>query len=219
LLKKEVSKSRMTNEVAHDMKGRFSSTGKIGDFKNVDFVVEAVSESPQLKHQLFSSLDTICRPDVILASNTSSISITKIAASTKRPESVVGMHFMNPVPVMKLVEVISGIATDESTLNTTRALAGEMGKVCTTSTDYPGFIANRILMPYINEAAYALMEGVGTKEDIDTTMKLGTNVPMGPLTLADFIGLDTCVAILRVLQDGLGSDKYGTFPFISQQRI
>jgi 3-hydroxybutyryl-CoA dehydrogenase len=181
-----------------------------------DFVVEAATENEALKKKIFIELDGICRPGVLLASNTSSISITRLAASTKRPELFIGMHFMNPVPVMKLVELIRGIATSDETYAATKALAEKLGKTTTVSKDYPGFIANRILMPMINEAFYALMEGVGSAEDIDTTMKLGTNQPMGPLTLADFIGLDTCLAILRVLHDGLGDSKYRPCPLLVQ---
>jgi 3-hydroxybutyryl-CoA dehydrogenase len=181
-----------------------------------DFVVEAATENEALKKKIFVELDGICRPEVLLASNTSSISITRLAAATKRPERFIGMHFMNPVPVMKLVEIIRGIATSDETYAATKALAEKLGKTTTVSKDYPGFIANRILMPMINEAFYALMEGVGSAEDIDTTMKLGTNQPMGPLTLADFIGLDTCLAILRVLHDGLGDSKYRPCPLLVQ---
>jgi 3-hydroxybutyryl-CoA dehydrogenase len=181
-----------------------------------DFVVEAATENEALKKKIFAELDAVCRPEVLLASNTSSISITRLAAATKRPERFIGMHFMNPVPLMKLVEIIRGIATSDETWMTTKALAERLGKTTTVSKDYPGFIANRILMPMINEAFYALMEGVGSAEDIDTTMKLGTNQPMGPLTLADFIGLDTCLAIMRVLHDGLGDAKYRPCPLLVQ---
>lgn len=159
-------------------------------------------------------MDSIVRPDTILATNTSSISITKIASAVKNPERVIGMHFMNPVPVMKLVEIIRGLQTSDETAAKTIELAQNMGKVTTTSKDIPGFIANRILMPYINEAIYVLQEGIATREDIDTTMKLGTNNPMGPLTLADFIGLDTCLAIMRVLHQQLGDTKYRPSPLL-----
>lgn len=181
-----------------------------------DFIVEAASENEALKKKIFADLDKVARPEVILASNTSSISITRLAASTSRPERFIGMHFMNPVPVMKLVELIRGLATSDETHAATKALAEQMGKTTTVSKDYPGFLANRILMPMINEAFTALMEGVGSAEDIDTTMKLGTNQPMGPLTLADFIGLDTCLAIMRVLHDGLGDSKYRPCPLLVQ---
>ncbi|KXS20308.1 hypothetical protein M427DRAFT_94732 [Gonapodya prolifera JEL478] len=214
LLKKEVSKGRLSEAEIPDIKGRLQVTTTTDSFSDVDFVVEAATENPELKAKIFEGLDKAVPAGVVLASNTSSISITKIASSTNRPEKVIGMHFMNPVPVMKLVEIIPGIATSPDTLAVTRHLASDMGKTVTTSNDYPGFIANRILMPYINEAVYVLMEGVGTKEDIDTTMKLGTNVPMGPLTLADFIGLDTCLAIMRVLHSQLGDAKYRPCPLL-----
>ncbi|KAI9006358.1 3-hydroxyacyl-CoA dehydrogenase [Hyaloraphidium curvatum] len=214
LVKKEIGKGRMTEAEGAEVKSRVRGTSSMSDFSSAELIIEAATENPQLKHTIFQSLDQVAPPTAILASNTSSISITKIASATKRPESVIGMHFMNPVPVMKLVEIISGTATSAQTTAETQALAQAMGKTCTHSADYPGFIANRILMPYINEACFALMEGVGTKEDIDTTMKLGTNVPMGPLTLADFIGLDTCLAILRVLHDGFGDPKYRPCPLL-----
>jgi 3-hydroxybutyryl-CoA dehydrogenase len=167
-----------------------------------------------LKSKIFAQLDEVCKPGAILATNTSSISITRIAAATQRPEAVVGMHFMNPVPVMKLVEIIQGLATSEEVHAATIGLAKDMGKVTTESRDVPGFIANRLLCPYLNEAFFALYEGIGSPEDIDTTMKLGTNVPMGPLTLADFIGLDTVLAIMRVLHAELGEDKYRPCPLL-----
>ncbi|KAJ3343460.1 hypothetical protein HDU93_008119 [Gonapodya sp. JEL0774] len=214
LLIKEVSKGRLAETDIPTIMGRLKTTTSNDSFADVDFVVEAATENPDLKAKIFENLDKTVPAGVILASNTSSISITKIASSTKRPNEVIGMHFMNPVPVMKLVEIIPGIATSSDTLAVTRQLAAEMGKIVTQSNDYPGFIANRILMPYINEACYVLMEGVGTKEDIDTTMKLGTNVPMGPLTLADFIGLDTCLAIMRVLHSQLGDSKYRPCPLL-----
>ncbi|MFL5318221.1 MAG: 3-hydroxybutyryl-CoA dehydrogenase [Myxococcaceae bacterium] len=188
----------------------------ITDCKDVDFAVEAVTENEDLKRKIFKDLDTVVKPGGVLATNTSSIPITRIAASTKRPESVIGMHFMNPVPVMKLVEIIRGAATSDETYAATRALAEKMGKTTVVSKDFPGFIVNRILIPMLNEACFALMEGLGTAEDIDTAMKLGTNVPMGPLTLADFIGLDTCLYIAEVLHKGLGDDKYRPAPLLRQ---
>ncbi|KAJ3214601.1 hypothetical protein HDU67_001466 [Dinochytrium kinnereticum] len=214
LLEKDILKGRITKEEKAQTLARIRTTDDINDFSEVDFAIEAVSENPSLKRELFQNLDRITKPHAILATNTSSISITKIAASTNRPEKVIGMHFMNPVPVMKLVEIIPGLDTSEETLNVTLELSKAMGKVTTKSVDVPGFIANRVLMPYINEACYVLQEGIATKEDIDTTMKLGTNVPMGPLTLADFIGLDTCLSIMRVLHTQLGDTKYRPSPLL-----
>ena len=182
-----------------------------------DLVVEAVSESMELKLRIFDNLMGVTRPDTILATNTSSLSVTALAAKTDRPDKVIGMHFMNPVPMMKLVEVIPGLATSDETRQATLDLAQSMGKTTVLAKDIPGFIVNRVLMPYINEAVQALYEGIGTVEDIDTAMKLGTNVPMGPLKLADYIGLDTCEAIMGVLRDGLGGDsKYRTCPLLSK---
>jgi len=214
ILAKNVAKGKMTEEERAQTRSRITGSTDLKDLKDVDFVIEAVSESLDLKHKLFRELSSITAPDVILASNTSSISITKIAAVTNRPDKVIGMHFMNPVPVMQLVEIIKGLATSTETLDTTLQLATAMGKTTTKSEDVPGFIANRLLMPYINEAIYALYEGVGSREDIDKTMKLGTNMPMGPLTLADFIGLDTCLAIMRVLHNELGDSKYRPCPLL-----
>ncbi|KAI8322493.1 hypothetical protein GQ54DRAFT_259805 [Martensiomyces pterosporus] len=208
LLVKDVAKGRCTEDERSEVKSRITSAGSIGSMSHADFVVEAVSENPELKRAIFTQLSERLSEETILATNTSSISITKIASAAKRPDNVIGMHFMNPVPVMKLVEIIPGLQTSEQTLSTTLALAQKMGKTTTMSQDVPGFIANRLLMPYINEAVIALQEGIATKEDIDTTMKLGTNNPMGPLTLADFIGLDTCLAIMKVLHNELGDSKY-----------
>jgi 3-hydroxybutyryl-CoA dehydrogenase len=177
-------------------------------------VIEAIIEKTEAKTQLFATLDRVTRPDCILASNTSSISITKIAAATQRPDKVIGMHFMNPVPVMTLVEVIRGIATSDETWQKVEDLAKRMGKTPIEVNDYPGFISNRVLMPMINEAIFALYEGVATREAIDGVMKLGMNHPMGPLTLADFIGLDVCLAILRVLEQGFGDPKYRPCPLL-----
>lgn len=182
--------------------------------RSADLVIEAVSEDAALKRDLFARLDELTAPHVILATNTSSISITAIAAATQRPDRVIGMHFMNPVPLMQLVEIIRGLATSQETLGTIMELARRLGKTPVEAADYPGFIANRILMPMINEAIYALMEGVGTAEAIDTVMKLGMNHPMGPLTLADFIGLDVVLSILEVLYTGFGDPKYRPCPLL-----
>jgi 3-hydroxybutyryl-CoA dehydrogenase len=191
---------------------QFTSTMEA--MKDADFVIEAATENPELKFKIFKDMDANAREGVILATNTSSISITKIAAATKRPEKVIGMHFMNPVPLMKLVEVIKGLATDEATLNTTLELCKAMGKEAWTANDSPGFISNRILCPMINEAVFALQENVGTPEAIDAVMKLGMNHPMGPLTLADLIGLDVVLFVMEVLQRDLGEDKYRPAPLL-----
>ena len=188
--------------------------GDMSTMKDADFVIEAATENPELKFKIFKDMDANAREGIILASNTSSISITKIAAATKRPEKVIGMHFMNPVPLMKLVEVIKGLATDEATLSTTLELCKVMGKEAWTANDSPGFISNRILCPMINEAVFALQEGVGTPEAIDAVMKLGMNHPMGPLTLADLIGLDVVLFVMEVLQRDLGEDKYRPAPLL-----
>jgi 3-hydroxybutyryl-CoA dehydrogenase len=193
---------------------RISMTMALEDLVHADYIVEAIVEDAVAKRALFASLDAAVKPEAILASNTSSISITTLGAATKRPDRVVGMHFMNPVPIMKLVELIRGQATSDSSMHTASALCVKLGKTAVEAADYPGFIANRILMPMINEAIFAVMEGVGTPEGIDTVMKLGMNHPMGPLTLADFIGLDVCLAILDVLHEGLGDPKYRACPLL-----
>ncbi|MEE8418044.1 MAG: 3-hydroxyacyl-CoA dehydrogenase NAD-binding domain-containing protein, partial [candidate division Zixibacteria bacterium] len=181
-----------------------------------DIVIEAVFEDPHEKGEIFEKLDSICKPETIFASNTSSLPITALAADTKRPDKFIGMHFMNPVPVMKLVEIIRGLATSDETYKTIRDLSIKLGKTPVEVNDYPGFISNRILMPMINEAIYCLMEGVGTAEDIDTVMKLGMNHPMGPLTLADFIGLDVCLDIMEVLHEGYSDSKYRPCPLLKK---
>jgi len=192
------------------------TTTAIPEAKDVDFAVEAVNENEELKRRIFKDLDQVVRPGGVLATNTSSIPITRVAAVTRRPEAVIGMHFMNPVPVMQLVEIIRGAATSDEAYQATRALAEKMGKTTVVSRDFPGFIVNRILIPMLNEACFALMEGLASAEDIDTAMKLGTNQPMGPLALADFIGLDTCLSIAEVLHRGLGDDKYRPCPLLRQ---
>jgi 3-hydroxybutyryl-CoA dehydrogenase len=213
-LSKFVEKGKLAAADRDAALGRLTATADLSALATADFVVEAIVEDVAAKTQLFRSLDGLVGPDVILASNTSSISLTRLGAETTRPDRVLGMHFMNPVPLMTLVELIRGQATSDASMNVAIELTRALGKTPVESADYPGFIANRILMPMINEAFFALMEGVGTAEAIDTVMKLGMNHPMGPLTLADFIGLDVCVAILDVLYDGLGDPKYRACPLL-----
>lgn len=209
-------KDRISEDEKKAALGRIQTTIEISALENADFVVEAVIENEALKLDIFKQLDEICTPGCILASNTSSIPITRIAAATKRPPEVIGMHFMNPVPIMKLVEIIRGLATSEETFETTKDLAIRLKKAPVAANDFPGFISNRILLPMINEAIFALYEGVGTAEAIDSVMKLGMNHPMGPLALADLIGLDTCLSILEVLHNGFGDSKYRPCPLLKK---
>jgi 3-hydroxybutyryl-CoA dehydrogenase len=215
-LDRQVKKGTLPADAPAQVLGRISTGTALEAAKPAQIVVEAASENPAVKFSLFEQLDRVCAPTAILATNTSSISITEIAGRTRRPQQVIGMHFMNPVPVMQLVEIIRGAQTSDETYATTRALAEKMGKTTVLSKDMPGFIVNRILIPMLNEACFALQEGLASAEDIDTAMKLGTNVPMGPLTLADFIGLDTCLYIAEVLHKGLGDDKYRPAPLLRQ---
>lgn len=209
-----VKKGTISEETGKSIVARIRTTTTLADMAEADYVVEAAVEKQELKFAIFQELDQACPPPVILATNTSSIPIGRIGAQTSRPDKVIGMHFMNPVPVMKLVEIIRGLATSQETFDITWKLTMEFGKTPAEANDYPGFIANRILMPMINEAVFALYHGVGTKEDIDTVMKLGMNHPMGPLALADLIGLDTCLAIMETLHDGFKDSKYRPCPLL-----
>lgn len=213
-LNRSVKKGKISDDEKNSILGRIKISANLKDMENADFVVEAATENQDLKFKIFKDLDNICSSNVILATNTSSIPIGRIAAQTKRPGFIIGMHFMNPVPVMKLVEIIRGLATAEETFNTTWELAKKFGKTPAEANDYPGFIANRILLPMINEAVYCLYHGVGKREDIDTVMKLGMNHPMGPLALADLIGLDTCLAVLETLYNGFCDSKYRPCPLL-----
>jgi 3-hydroxybutyryl-CoA dehydrogenase len=218
VIEKNFSKSVSKGKISEDEKNQFLSkiklSSELASLKDADFVVEAAVEREDLKFKIFKELDEVCNKEVILATNTSSIPIGRIASQTKRPEKIIGMHFMNPVPVMKLVEIIRGLATDQETFDTTIALIEKFGKTPAESSDFPGFIANRILIPMLNEAIFALYHGVGTKEAIDSAMKLGMNHPMGPLALADLIGLDTCLAIMETLYKGFGDSKYRPCPLL-----
>ena len=215
-LRRSVDKGRMTDEEMNAVLQRIRTSVDFKDMGPVDFVVEAATENETIKFQIFKNLDNICEPHVILATNTSSIPIGRIASHTGRPEKIIGMHFMNPVPVMKLIEIIRGLRTTDDTFKTTWNLAVKLGKTPAEANDYPGFIINRILMPMINEAVYCLYHGVGSREDIDTVMKLGANHPMGPLALADLIGLDTCLAIMDTLFDGFKDSKYRPCPLLKR---
>jgi len=213
-LTRSVDKGKLEEAEKESILGRISSSTDLKDMAEADFVVEAATENETLKFKIFKDLDGICPPEAILSTNTSSIPIGRIASQTQRPDKIIGMHFMNPVPVMRLVEVIRGLATSDETFKSTWDLALKFGKTPAEANDFPGFIANRILLPMINEAVYSLYHGVGNREDIDTVMKLGMNHPMGPLELADLIGLDTCLAVMETLYNGFNDSKYRPCPLL-----
>jgi len=213
-LARQVSKDQLGEEQRKEALSRISASSDYADLRTCDLVIEAATENEELKRKIFAKLCPVLNPEAILASNTSSISITRLASATDRPEKFIGIHFMNPVPVMQLVEIIRGIATDDTTFEAAKVLIDKLGKTSTVAEDFPAFIVNRILLPMINEAVYTLYEGVGSVEAIDTAMKLGANHPMGPLQLADFIGLDTCLSVMQVLHEGLADSKYRPCPLL-----